>query len=90
LKKKLTSILEYVPAGFELDSDVKDEPKIKEPEDEAFPDIEEEEIEEDETMRWDEDEEENEDDFFDNEQELEESEDAESDNEEEKKLRPRK
>lgn len=58
--KEINSVLEYVPAGFELDADADDDekPAAKEIE-EDFPDIEvDEKIEEDETMKWDEDEEE--------------------------------
>ncbi len=84
---EITSILEYVPAGFELDSDVKEESKPKAVEDEVFPDIEEEEIEEDETMRWDEDEEEEDDDFFNDDEE---NDDEEEEEEEEEEDRPRR
>ena len=58
---ELTDILEYVPDGYELDSDDSDSGEDKEEEiDDSFPEIEdepEEKIEEDETMKWDEDEE---------------------------------
>lgn len=62
---EITSILEYVPEGFELDEEDIEESDSSEGEDleEDFPDLEEtdEKIEEDETMRWDEDEDEDED-----------------------------
>ena len=62
---EITSILEYVPEGFELDEEDIEESDSSEGEDleEDFPDLEEtdEKIEEDETMRWDEDEEDEED-----------------------------
>ncbi len=71
---EISSILEYVPEGFELDQDEEGSSASSSSEDidDDFPDIEEseEKIEEDETMRWDEDEE---DDF----EEKEESEDEE-------------
>lgn len=53
---EITAILEYVPAGFELDIG-EDTSTIKKEEHEEFPDIDvvEEKIEEDETMKWDED-----------------------------------
>lgn len=57
---ELTSILEYVPKGYEIDKD--EEELVMEHEDEGtgldeeFPDLEEEDIEEDETMRWEEEE----------------------------------
>ncbi|PWU06235.1 MAG: hypothetical protein C5B43_02090, partial [Verrucomicrobia bacterium] len=76
---ELTSILEYVPEGYEIDSD-EEEVAIEEEEgiglDEEFPDLEEEDIEEDETMRWG-DEEEDEEDLDEYEDEEEESEDEE-------------
>ena len=59
---EITSILEYVPEGYELDEDEDDtRPAEKENIEETFPDVDvddNESIEEDETMRWDEDEEE--------------------------------
>lgn len=58
---EITTILEYVPEGFELDEeDIDTSADDDEELDEDFPDIDEsdEKIEEDETMRWDEDEEE--------------------------------
>lgn len=60
---EIVTILEYVPAGYELDDDDK-EPGMA-VEEEEFPEIEEteeeeEKIKEDETMRWDDDEEEEE------------------------------
>lgn len=60
---ELTSILEYVPDGYELELDDDDAPK-KDAEDtieEDFPDLEDENIVEDETMKWDEDDDEEED-----------------------------
>ncbi|WOO40005.1 hypothetical protein [Rubellicoccus peritrichatus] len=61
--REVNSVLEYVPAGFELDADPDDddEKPTKKAIDQDFSDIEvevEEKIEEDETMKWDEDEEE--------------------------------
>lgn len=54
---EVNAIIEYVPAGYELESDDDDSgPQEKSPEDqiEDFPDIDEDEkIEEDETMKWD-------------------------------------
>jgi len=57
---EITAILEYVPAGYELEDE--DGEKGEDEEIEDIPDFEEddEKIEEDETMRWDEDEEEEE------------------------------
>lgn len=58
---ELTSILEYVPEGYELDLGEEEEAVDEEGIglDEEFPDLEEEHLEEDETMRWgDEDEDE--------------------------------
>ncbi|MGJ3241868.1 MAG: hypothetical protein ACFE0O_02760 [Opitutales bacterium] len=59
---EITSILEYVPEGYELDKEeVEDTDDDEEEEiDEDFPDVEEseEKIEEDETMKWDDDEDE--------------------------------
>ncbi len=53
---ELTSILEYVPEGYEIDRDEEEIVIDHEEEgtglDEEFPDLEEEDIEEDETMRW--------------------------------------
>lgn len=65
LFNEITAILEYVPAGFELDSE--DESDGDEDEDvggDVFPDIdvEDESLKEDETMRWDEEEEDEEED----------------------------
>lgn len=84
---EISAILEYVPEGFELDSD--DEETSDSNDDDAdieddFPDIEEsdEKIEEDETMRWDEDEDEegaDEDDEFDEDEEGEDGEDEDED-----------
>ena len=79
---EITSILEYVPEGFELDSDDDDSSSSSSSSEEAdieddFPDIEEsdEKIEEDETMRW----EDEEDDFDEDEGEGEESAEGEDD-----------
>lgn len=76
---ELTSILEYVPEGYELDLD--EEEAVGSDEegaglDEEFPDLEEEDIEEDETMRWGDEEE-------DEEEESENDDDDEEDDEEE-------
>lgn len=67
---ELTAILEYVPAGFELDGDEDSGPKSEDEDLEkdlaavdTVPEEEEETLEADETMKWDEDEEEDEDDF---------------------------
>lgn len=53
---ELTSILEYVPEGYEIDRDevehVTDHEEAGTGLDEEFPDLEEEDLEEDETMRW--------------------------------------
>jgi hypothetical protein len=62
---EITSILEYVPEGFELDEDEDTKPKSEDEElekdladvDDNVPD---EKIEEDDTMKWDEEEEEEE------------------------------
>lgn len=61
---ELCDILEYVPDGYELDSD--DDKDSSDDDEEDIPDLDDEEeddekIEEDETMRWDEDEDEEED-----------------------------
>ncbi len=85
---EITSILEYVPEGFELDMD-DDEAGVDADEEglEDIPDFEEDEehIEEDETMRWEEDEEEDEEDEYgeDEEDEDEDLGDDEEDEEEE-------
>jgi hypothetical protein len=65
---ELTAILEYVPAGYELEEDEESEPKSEEEElEKDLGDIETEEvdekIEEDETMKWDEEEEDEDEDF---------------------------
>lgn len=74
---EITSILEYVPSGYEIDED---EEKLATADietsselDEEFPDLEEEELAQDETMRWD-----DEDDFNDEEEEDEEEDDDET------------
>lgn len=58
--QEISNILDYVPAGYELEGD--DEAAVKRPEEEdladEIPDIDDEEIEEDETMRWGDEEEE--------------------------------
>lgn len=59
---EITAILEYVPDGYELDSD-DDAPASDDEDIDDIPDFEEDEsIEEDETMKWDEDEEEDDED----------------------------
>ncbi|WP_269523878.1 hypothetical protein [Coraliomargarita parva] len=64
---ELTSILEYVPEGFELDDDEEGGPKSEDEElEQDLADVdagEEEDIEADETMKWDEDEDEEEEDY---------------------------
>jgi hypothetical protein len=65
LYNEIVGVLDFVPAGWEIDED-EDAPRTKkreEPEDEEFPDIEEDEeaLKGDESLRWDEDEEEKED-----------------------------
>jgi hypothetical protein len=65
LFNEIISILEYVPAGFELDSDHDEDesPDGEEDVDDVFPDLEEdvdESLKEDETMRWDDEKEEEE------------------------------
>ena len=86
---ELTSILEYVPHGYEIDEEdmpsvpmgVEESPEL----DEEFPDLEEEEIEQDETMRWD-----DEDDFENEDLDMDEDdEDEEEDEEEEDEEPPR-
>ncbi len=70
--QEITSILEYIPEGYELDTDEEVTTTKDEEELEDIPDYEEtdEKIEEDETMRWDEDEDEGEEeDDFDEEEE---------------------
>lgn len=67
LFNEINAILEYVPAGFELDEDSEEEGDDEEDVDvpDVFADIDDEEdesIQEDETMRWDEDEDEDEND----------------------------
>lgn len=65
---EISAILDYVPDGYELDTDTDAASRAK-GEDEDFADLagfeggDEEDIEEDETMKWDEDEEEEEDEF---------------------------
>lgn len=76
--EELTNILEYVPDGYELDSDEEAQSRPAAAEDEIeddFPEVDDENIEEDETMRWDEDEE----DDFDEDEEGEASEEEEED-----------
>lgn len=83
--KELTDILEYVPAGYELDEDGADEKSEEESIDEEFPDIddsEEESIDRDETMQWD-DEEEDDDGFLDDDTSLGEDDDEDEDDEDE-------
>lgn len=75
---ELSSILEYVPEGYEID---KDEDHIIDHEeegsglDEEFPDLEEEDIEEDETMRWGDEDEDDYDEYEDEEEEFDDSKD---------------
>jgi hypothetical protein len=59
---EVTSILEYVPEGYELDEDESDKGDKDDMDDIPDFDEESEKIEEDETMRWDEDDEDDEDD----------------------------
>lgn len=93
LFNEIISILEYVPAGFELDAEESEE--TEEAEDEAaavFPDIEEHEdesLQEDDTMRWDEDEEEDKEEG-DEEDEEEDEEEEDEDEEEEEEEAPRR
>ena len=60
--QEITDILEYVPAGFEVDEDAEhnrdaaDKASTEEAAVEDFPEVEDEKIEEDETMKWDEEE----------------------------------
>jgi hypothetical protein len=54
---EITTILEYVPDGYELDEDEEIKRPDEDEEIEGIPDFEEETIEEDETMRWDEEDE---------------------------------
>ncbi len=90
------SILEYVPAGYELDSEEAEEKSKEEEIEDEFLDIDEEEdekIEEDETMKWDEDEDEEEGDDEEggpDDEESEESLDDLEDDEEEERPRARK
>lgn len=77
---ELTSILEYVPEGYEIDlgeEEVADEEGIGL--DEEFPDLEEEHIEEDETMRWGDEDEDEEDETLDDDDEGAEDEEDEDD-----------
>lgn len=88
LFNEIISILEYVPAGFQLDED--DAEESDEEEDEVadvFPDLEDQEedesLQEDETMRWDEDEEDEDEEDLDDEDEEESEEDLDDEDEEE-------
>lgn len=76
---EITSILEYVPEGFELDEDESDG-AAGEDINEEFPDLDDsdEKIEEDETMRWDE---ENGDEDFDEDEDLDDEDDDEDEDE---------
>jgi hypothetical protein len=77
---EITAILDYVPAGWELDDEEGEVAEEEEAEEEDFPDIEEDEEEKlkgDETLRWDDDEEEEEE-----EEEEKEDEEKEDDDEE--------
>lgn len=68
--QEILAILEYIPAGYELEADEEKVDKSAEDDIEDFPDLideEEENIVEDETMKWDEDEDEEEVDDFDDE-----------------------
>ena len=104
LYNELTAVLDYVPAGWDLDDD-EDAPRAKktEPEDEDFPDVEEdeEELKGDESLKWDEDEEEESEEFGpdgkpvakgadDDEDEDEEEEEKDDDDEEEEDKAPRR
>lgn len=65
LFNEVTSILDYVPAGWELDSDDEQGASSDEDEIDDFPDVEEEdtsELSKDESLKWDEDEDEDSDD----------------------------
>lgn len=93
LFNEIVSILEYVPAGFELDAE-EDGAAASDGEEvvaEVFPDIEEEDesLKEDETMRWD-DEDEDKDEEDEDEDEDEEDEDEDEDEEEEEAPRSRR
>lgn len=59
---EISAILDYVPAGFELDDDDEDEESDEDDVDDVLPDldvpIDDETLQEDETMRWDDDDEE--------------------------------
>lgn len=82
LYKEITSVLDYMPAGWESDED-EDAPrakKVEEEEDEDFPDLEEDEevLKDDDTLRWD-DEEEEEDGEKDDDEEDSEDEDGDDD-----------
>lgn len=85
---ELTSILEYVPEGFELDLGEEELSTDEEIEgaglDEEFPDLEEEDIEQDETMRWEDAEDSFDDDEYDDED------DEEEDDEDDFPKKPRK
>ncbi|MBN1403983.1 MAG: hypothetical protein JW942_05895 [Opitutales bacterium] len=82
---EITSILEYVPEGYELDID-EDESGTSDDEEglEDIPDFEEddESIEEDETMRWEDEDEEEEDDYDEDEEDSDEDEDSDDEDEE--------
>lgn len=75
LYKELVSVLDYVPAGWELDEDEDDDtPAKKKDEDEEFPDVEEdtEALKGDDTLKWDEDDEDEEEEDDEDEEEEEE------------------
>jgi len=82
---EITSILEYVPEGFELDDDEEEDSDEDDSDtddiEEEFPDIDEpdEKIEEDETMRWEEEDDLVEEEDFDIDEEEEDEEDEEED-----------
>lgn len=85
LYTEIVSVLDYVPAGWEIDADTEeDEPKAKAEEADEFPEIEEDEeaLKGDDSLRWDEDEEEEEEEKSDDEGK-EEDDDEEDDEKEE-------
>ncbi|MCD8483625.1 MAG: hypothetical protein LR015_13800 [Verrucomicrobia bacterium] len=92
---EIVNILEYVPAGYELDEEDRAASKGEEDIDDLpdFGDDDEETLEEDDTMKWDEDEEEEEDEDLDEDGDRDEDEDdydVDDDEEEEEEDRPRR
>lgn len=88
LYTEIVSVLDYVPAGWEIDSDEEEAPAKKEADDaEDFPDIEEDDeaLKGDDSLRWDEDDEEK-----DEESEDEEKEDDADEDEEEEVVAPKR